>query len=171
MGAAPEAAAPERRWEAFEPPAPFSSFALADTGGSNAPSVPPKRSSLSFITCGPSCFGALSSRYSKLRPAVPSSGDLRCTKNTRSKTKTPGTEVPRVLEWGSLAMFYFHRKYNRLSSTLRRFTVLFGMGRSGATSLWSPDKTLNFVRNRNEAGCAAHRFLKFSPTGRKASRL
>ena len=64
-------------------------------------------------------------------------------------------------------MFYFHRKYNRLSSTLRRFTVLFGMGRSGATSLWSPDKTLNFVRNRNEAGCVCPSISKFSPTGEK----
>ena len=64
-------------------------------------------------------------------------------------------------------MFYFHRKYNRLSSTLRRFTVLFGMGRSGATSLWSPDKTLNFVRNRNEAGCVAHRFRSSLRHGEK----
>ena len=28
-------------------------------------------------------------------------------------------------------MSYFHWKYNQLSSALRRFTVLFGMGRSG----------------------------------------
>ena len=33
-------------------------------------------------------------------------------------------------------MTYFHRKYNRLSSAQRRFTVLFGMGRSGTTLLW-----------------------------------
>ena len=32
---------------------------------------------------------------------------------------------------GSRAMSYFHWKYNQLSSALRRFTVLFGMGRSG----------------------------------------
>ena len=28
-------------------------------------------------------------------------------------------------------MTYFHWKYNQLSSALKRFTVLFGMGRSG----------------------------------------
>ena len=37
----------------------------------------------------------------------------------------------------SLTMSYFHRKYIPLSSALRCFTVLFGMGRGGATSLWS----------------------------------
>ena len=41
---------------------------------------------------------------------------------------------------GSLAMTYFHWKYNQLSSAQRRFTVLFGMGRSGTTSLWSSGK-------------------------------
>ena len=35
-------------------------------------------------------------------------------------------------------MTYFHWKYNQLSSARRRFTVLFGMGRSGAVTLWSP---------------------------------
>ena len=40
-------------------------------------------------------------------------------------------------------MSYFHWKYNQLSSALRCFTVLFGMGRSGTTTLWSPDK-MNF---------------------------
>ena len=39
---------------------------------------------------------------------------------------------------GSLAMTYFHWKYNQLSSAQRRFTVLFGMGRSGTATLWSP---------------------------------
>jgi hypothetical protein len=37
----------------------------------------------------------------------------------------------------SLTMSYFHGKYIPLSSALRRFTVLFGMGRGGSTSLWS----------------------------------
>ena len=32
-----------------------------------------------------------------------------------------------------------------LSSALRCFTVLFGMGRSGTTSLWSPDIKLSGV--------------------------
>ena len=35
-------------------------------------------------------------------------------------------------------MTYFHWKYNQLSSAQRRFTVLFGMGRSGTATLWSP---------------------------------
>ena len=33
---------------------------------------------------------------------------------------------------------YFRKKYNSLSSAWRRFTVLFGMGRSGSTLLWPP---------------------------------
>ena len=41
---------------------------------------------------------------------------------------------------GSRAMSYFHWKYNQLSSALKRFTVLFGMGRSGTTSVWPPGK-------------------------------
>ncbi len=40
----------------------------------------------------------------------------------------------------SLAVTYFHWKYNQLSSALKRFTVLFGMGRSGTTSVWPPGK-------------------------------
>ncbi len=44
---------------------------------------------------------------------------------------------------GSLAMTYFHTDNSALSSALRRFTVLFGMGRRGTTSLRSPD--INFV--------------------------
>ncbi len=39
-----------------------------------------------------------------------------------------------------LTMSYFHWKYNQLSSAIRCFTVLFGMGRSGTTSLWSSGK-------------------------------
>ena len=37
-------------------------------------------------------------------------------------------------------MSYFHWKYNQLSSALKRFTVLFGMGRSGTTSVWLSGK-------------------------------
>ena len=44
---------------------------------------------------------------------------------------------PETVEEVSQAMSYFHWKYNQLSSALRRFTVLFGMGRSGTTLLWS----------------------------------
>ena len=40
----------------------------------------------------------------------------------------------------SLTVTYFHRKYNRLSSAQKRFTVLFGMGRSGTTLLWPSGK-------------------------------
>ena len=41
---------------------------------------------------------------------------------------------------GSLAVSYFRTVYLALSSALRRFTVLFGMGRRGTTSLWPPGK-------------------------------
>ena len=40
---------------------------------------------------------------------------------------------------GRLAVSYFHTANAALSSALRRFTVLFGMGRRGTTSLWPPD--------------------------------
>ena len=43
---------------------------------------------------------------------------------------------------GSLAVSYFRTVYLALSSALRRFTVLFGMGRRGTTSLWPPGKAL-----------------------------
>jgi hypothetical protein len=39
-----------------------------------------------------------------------------------------------------LAVTYFRAIYLALSSALRRFTVLFGMGRRGSTSLWPPSK-------------------------------
>ena len=39
--------------------------------------------------------------------------------------------------WGCLTMTYFHGRESPLSSALSRFTVLFGMGRGGANSLWS----------------------------------
>lgn len=44
---------------------------------------------------------------------------------------------------------YFRKKYNSLSSAWRRFTVLFGMGRSGSTLLWPPG--LNPEINTNHA--------------------
>ena len=40
---------------------------------------------------------------------------------------------------GRLAVSYFHMANATLSSALRCFTVLFGMGRRGTTSLWPPD--------------------------------
>ena len=63
------------------------------------------------------------------------------------ETKTPrsddrGVEVRRLDEApveGSLTMTYFHAKKIALSSSLERFTVLFGLGRGGSTPLWSSD--------------------------------
>ena len=43
---------------------------------------------------------------------------------------------------GSLTMTYFRAVYPALSSALRRFTVLFGMGRRGSNALWSSEKTV-----------------------------
>ena len=64
----------------------------------------------------------------------------------------------------SLTVTYFHRKYNRLSSAQRRFTVLFGMGRSGTTLLWPSGKgfvssgrsrTRRNLREGMNVGCEA----------------
>ena len=41
-------------------------------------------------------------------------------------------------------MSYFHWKYNQLSSAQKCFTVLFGMGRRGSTTLWSPGNLKSF---------------------------
>ena len=41
-------------------------------------------------------------------------------------------------------MSYFRTEYTALSSALRRFTALFGMGRGGTTSLCSSDVALGF---------------------------
>ena len=49
---------------------------------------------------------------------------------------------------GRLAVTYFRAIYLALSSALKRFTVLFGMGRRGSTSLWPPSKAL---KTRREA--------------------
>ena len=56
----------------------------------------------------------------------------------------------------SLAVTYFHWKYNQLSSAQKRFTVLFGMGRSGTTSVWPPGKGFD---SQNAFGPSAHRIL------------
>ena len=56
------------------------------------------------------------------------------------KAKTPISFETGVLGMVSLTMSYFHWKYNQLSSAIRCFTVLFGMGRGGTTSLWSSGK-------------------------------
>ena len=42
---------------------------------------------------------------------------------------------------GTLTMTYFHAVYPALSSALRRFTVLFGMGRRGPNALWSSENS------------------------------
>ena len=55
-------------------------------------------------------------------------------------SKNPGLFRNRGSGMVSLTMSYFHWKYNQLSSAIRCFTVLFGMGRSGTTSLWSSGK-------------------------------
>ncbi len=57
---------------------------------------------------------------------------LSARKQNPRRPKSAGVRI------GSLAMTYFHWKYNQLSSAQRRFTVLFGMGRSGTATLWSP---------------------------------
>ena len=75
----------------------------------------------------------------------------------------------RGFQFVSLTMSYFHWKYNQLSSAIRCFTVLFGMGRSGATSLWSSGKgfvhegrILYLVRNEARAVCfSTHEILFF----------
>ena len=59
---------------------------------------------------------------------------------SHKKTKPPVPFGIGGFEKGSLTMSYFHWKYNQLSSALKRFTVLFGMGRSGTTSVWSSGK-------------------------------
>jgi hypothetical protein len=57
-----------------------------------------------------------------------------------SKEKSPSRTLLGLSLLASLTMSYFHGKYIPLSSALKRFTVLFGMGRSGSTSLWSSGK-------------------------------
>ena len=54
----------------------------------------------------------------------------------------------RVFEWKSLTVTYFHWKYNQLSSAQKRFTVLFGMGRSGTTSVWPSGKGFEGFRRK-----------------------
>lgn len=75
--------------------------------------------------------------------------------------KTPADVVSTGVSYGgSLAMTYFHWKYNQLSSAQRRFTVLFGMGRSGTATLWSPG--LKGVEKQRLAGCDRVHFRFFS---------
>ena len=78
----------------------------------------------------------------------------------------------------SLTMSYFHWKYNQLSSAIKRFTVLFGMGRSGTASLWSSGKGFVladefFALARNEARIMRTRDseILFRLSVKKASRL
>ncbi len=64
----------------------------------------------------------------------------------RPSWETPTKQKPRHaglgFRVGSLTMTYFRAVYPALSSALRRFTVLFGMGRRGANALWSSEKTV-----------------------------
>ena len=57
--------------------------------------------------------------------------------------------------WISLAVTYFHWKYNQLSSALKRFTVLFGMGRSGTTSVWPPGKGFDLLTSVSSSNSLA----------------
>ena len=57
----------------------------------------------------------------------------------------------------SLPMSYFHWKYNQLSSALKCFTVLFGMGRRGSTTLWSA----GFERLKNAPTVGSRRFSEW----------
>jgi hypothetical protein len=61
-----------------------------------------------------------------------------CRSNPLINRQNPDRLRDRGFEWVSPAMSYFHWKYNQLSSALKCFTVLFGMGRRGSTTLWSP---------------------------------
>ena len=80
------------------------------------------------------------------------SGDGRSPRGNGERTARPKrrrpaggaeTQKPQLIElgfcMGRLAVSYFHMANATLSSALRRFTVLFGMGRRGTTSLWPPD--------------------------------
>ena len=75
-------------------------------------------------------------------------------------------------------MSYFHWKYNQLSSAIKRFTVLFGMGRSGTASLWSSgkgfvpeDEFFALVRNEARIMCTRDSEILFRLSVKKASRL
>ena len=76
---------------------------------------------------------------------------------------------------GRLAVTYFRAIYLALSSALKRFTVLFGMGRRGSTSLWPPSKAGSATSRRsrgikiaaNKGSCLAlmHKAIGSSRTG------
>jgi hypothetical protein len=61
---------------------------------------------------------------------------------------------------GSLTMTYFRAVYPALSSALRRFTVLFGMGRRGANALWSSEKTVARQASACPTACFAQQRWK-----------
>ena len=88
--------------------------------------------------------GQVSLRLSRLACAAHAAG---CTlllrvsvghrRGTRARKK-PGLFRGRAFSLHRvLTMTYFHAVYPALSSARLRFTVLFGMGRRGATALWS----------------------------------
>ena len=80
-------------------------------------------------------------RRTRVSPCMHGSADGGCADlSGAAKAKTPVSFETGVLGMMSLTMSYFHWKYNQLSSAIRCFTVLFGMGRSGTTSLWSSGK-------------------------------
>jgi hypothetical protein len=57
------------------------------------------------------------------------------------KHKSPSLSTGAFMLVGTLTMTYFHAVYPALSSALRRFTVLFGMGRRGPNALWSSENS------------------------------
>ena len=57
------------------------------------------------------------------------------------KDKGPSRKTGPIV--GTLTMTYFHAVYPALSSALRRFTVLFGMGRRGSNALWSSENSVS----------------------------
>ena len=71
-------------------------------------------------------------------------GVLSCLKQV-AQSGTPNKKGPPLAGWafsfGAPGGDLLSRGQSALASALRRFTVLFGMGRRGSTSLWPPSKT------------------------------
>jgi hypothetical protein len=63
---------------------------------------------------------------------------LAYTKQTRKAKRPNPLEVEALSLQMGLGDDLLSHGYTALSSALRRFTVLFGMGRGGANALWSP---------------------------------
>ena len=68
-----------------------------------------------------------------------------------TKSKSPDRLAGAFAFCGCLTMSYFRTEYTVLSSALRRFTALFGMGRGGTTSPWSSDIACRAISRRRWA--------------------